>query len=140
MRKTGLYGCRMSLACAAAMMALSGCKVDKVDQNKVRDLTFTVVGENDIPAELKSLVDERKGAPFKLTYTNDQGLYIAVGYGEQETGGYSIQVDELYLTENSIVADTELLGPEQGEATGVGKSYPYIIIQTEYSELPIVFQ
>ncbi|MCD8370914.1 MAG: protease complex subunit PrcB family protein [Clostridiales bacterium] len=140
MKRRQFDGCRLSLACAATLMLLSGCKVDKVDQERVRDLDFTVVGEADIPAELKGLVDERKAAPFKLTYTNDQGLYIAVGYGEQETGGYSIQVDDLYLTENSIVADTELLGPQRGETVGVEKSYPYIIIQTEYSELPIVFQ
>ena len=119
---------------------LSGCSVEKENQDKVRDLESTVVGEADLPEELKSLVEEKKAAPFKLTYSNDQGLYIAVGYGEQPTGGYSISVNELYLTENSIVIDTELLGPEKGETVGVEKSYPYLVVQTESLENPVIFQ
>ena len=119
---------------------LTGCSVEKENQDKVRDLESTVVGEADLPEELKNLVEEKKAAPFKLTYSNDQGLYIAVGYGEQGTGGYSISVNELYLTENSIMLDTELLGPENGEQAGTEKSYPYIVIKTEYLENPVVFQ
>ncbi len=119
---------------------LTGCSVEKEDQDKVRDLDFAVVGETELPEELKNLVSEKKAAPFKLTYSNDQGLYIAVGYGEQPTGGYSISVNELYLTENSIVIDTELKGPDKGEEVGVEKSYPYIVVQTEYLENPVIFQ
>ncbi|NBH33739.1 protease complex subunit PrcB family protein [Clostridiaceae bacterium] len=119
---------------------LTGCSVEKENQDKVRDLESTVVGEAELPGELKSLVDEKKTAPFKLTYSNDQGLYIAVGYGEQPTGGYSISVRELYLTENSIVFDTELLGPEKGETVGVEKSYPFLVVKTEYLENPVIFQ
>ena len=89
---------------------------------------------------MKNLVEEKKAAPFKLTYSNDQGLYIAVGYGEQGTGGYSISVNELYLTENSIVIDTELKGPQKGETVGVEKSYPYLVVRTEYLENPVIFQ
>ena len=118
---------------------LTGCSVEKENQDKVRDLEFTVVGEAELPEELKNLVEEKKAAPFKLTYSNDQGLYIALGYGEQATGGYSISVEELYLTENSIVIDTELKGPEKGETVGVEKSYPYIVVQTEYLENPVIF-
>ena len=90
--------------------------------------------------ELRKLTEEKKIAPFKLTYTNDGGLYIAVGYGEQPSGGYSIAVNELYLTENAIVIDTELKGPESAEESGAEKSYPYVVVQTEYLEQPIIFQ
>ena len=119
---------------------LTGCSVAKEEQDKVRDLDFTVVGEAELPQELKNLVAEKQNAPFKLTYSNDAGLYIAVGYGEQPTGGYSIAVNELYLTDNSIVLDTELKGPQKGEEVGVEKSYPYIVVQTEYLENPVIFQ
>lgn len=134
----------MWLAClllwAFLVRVLTGCSVEKENQDKVRDLEFTVVGEADLPEELKNLVMEKKAAPFKLTYSNDQGLYIVVGYGEQATGGYSISVNELYLTENSIVIDTELKGPEKGEDVGAEKSYPYIVAKTEYLENPVIFQ
>ena len=65
---------------------LTGCSVEKEDQDKVRDLEFAVVSEAELPEELAKLVAEKKAAPFKLTYSNDQGLYIVVGYGEQATG------------------------------------------------------
>ncbi len=119
---------------------LTGCNVNKENQDKVRDLEFTVVGEADIPGELQEIIAEKKQQPFKLTYSDDKGLYIVVGYGEQVTGGYSITVNDLYLTENSILIDTELLGPEKGETTGVEASYPYIVVQTEYLEEPVIFQ
>lgn len=49
-------------------------------------------------------------------------------------------MNELYLTENSIVLDTDLLGPEKGESGGTEPSFPFIVIKTELSELPVVFQ
>lgn len=119
---------------------LSGCSMSKDDGNKVRDLEFSVTAEADIPQELKQIIAEKQKTPFKLTYSDDQNLYIVVGYGKQDTGGYSITVNELYLTENSIVLDTDLLGPEKGESGGTEPSFPFIVIKTELSELPVVFQ
>ena len=126
--------------CVALLAGLAGCSASKDDGKKVRDLEFSVVGEPDIPQELKQIIAGKQNAPFKLTYSDDKNLYIAIGYGEQATGGFSISVNELYLTENSIVVDTELKGPEKGENPGQDKSYPYIVIRTEYLENPVVFQ
>jgi len=119
---------------------LSGCTVNGDNGNKVRDLDFTVVADTDIPQELKQIIAEKQQSPFKLTYSDDKNLYIVVGYGKQASGGYSIAVNDLYLTDNSIVLDTELIGPEKGENTGTEPSYPFIVIRTEMSELPVVFQ
>lgn len=119
---------------------LGGCSADTKEETKVRDLEFTVVGDGELPAELMGTIEQKKASPFKLTYSDDQGLYIVTGYGEQESGGYSIVVEELYLTDNSIVFDTELRGPESGESGGNEKSYPYIVIKTEVLEQPVVFQ
>ncbi len=119
---------------------LSGCTVNGDNGNKVRDLDFTVVADTDIPQELKQIIAEKQQSPFKLTYSDDKNLYIVVGYGKQASGGYSIAVNDLYLTDNSIVLDTELIGPDKGENTGSEPSYPFIVIKTEMSELPVVFQ
>lgn len=58
------------------------------------------------------MIVEKGTEPFQLTYSDDQNLYISIGYGQQKTGGYSIAVDELYLTEDAIYVGTTLLGPE----------------------------
>ena len=130
----------LMLTCAAVLVGTAGCSASKDDGKKVRDLEFSVVGEPDIPQELNQIIAGKQNAPFKLTYSDDKNLYIAIGYGEQATGGFSISVNELYLTDNSIVVDTELKGPEKGENPGQDKSYPYIVIRTEYLENPVVFQ
>ena len=119
---------------------LSGCTLNKDSGDKVRDLEFTVVADADIPQELSQIIAEKQQSPFKLTYSDDQNLYIVVGFGKQAGGGYSIAVNDLYLTDNSIVLDTELIGPEKVENTGTEPSYPIIVIKTEMSELPVVFQ
>ena len=92
---------------------LVGCGKTR-DTAKIRDLEFTVMDQERIPEELKAIIEEKKVQPFKMTYSDEEKLYIVTGYGPQETGGYSIQVKELYLTENAIVFDTELSGPEKG--------------------------
>ena len=118
---------------------LAGCTRNDAPE-KLRDLEFTVVGDGEVPEELKNIIGEKQAAPFKLTYSDGQGLYIVQGYGEQETGGYSIAVRQLYLTEDSIVFDAVLIGPEKGEDGGTEKSYPYIVVKTELLENPVVFQ
>lgn len=129
-----------ALVGALCLLSLSGCSVSKESQNKVRDLEFHVAGELEIPQELGRLIAEKQSQPFKLTYTDEQNLFIAIGYGVQPTGGYSISVDELYLTDNSIVIRTELKGPEKGENPGSEQSFPFIVIKTEFLENPVVFR
>lgn len=121
-------------------IALMACSKGDAQTEKVRDLEFTVMDQARIPEELKTMIEEKKTQAFKLTYSDDENLYIVVGYGPQETGGYSIQVKELYLTGNAIVLKTELLGPEKGETAAQETSYPVIVIQTELLENPVIFQ
>ena len=109
-------------------------------RGKGADLTITPVSDSGLLQELQTLIKQKTSAPFKMTYTTDENLYIAVGYGPQEGGGYSICVNELYLTGNSVVIATELKGPENGEDKGVESSSPYIVVKTELLDLPVVFQ
>ena len=132
--------CLLMAGIMLALLFISGCKISKDDGKKVRDLEFTVVGEVDIPAELKQIITGKLSQPFKLTFSDEQNLYIVVGYGPQSTGGYSIAVKELYLTDNSIVIDTELLGPEKGENPAPETSCPFIVVKTENLENPVIFQ
>ncbi len=90
------------LLCLGALMGLCGCSLMSTEEVKLRDLDFTILGEELVPAELSAMIEERKTEAFKMTYSDNENLYICVGYGQQETGGYSITVDELYLTEEAV--------------------------------------
>lgn len=124
----------------AACVLLSGCTLLSEEKIKLRDLDFTVLSEEKIPEELKTILEEKKSAPFQITYTDNQNLYICVGYGEQETGGYSIAVEELYLTDANICVNTSLLGPDGSEKGQKAPSYPFIVLKTEFLEQTVVFE
>ena len=132
---------RMILICVlmAAAVLLGGCGSD-AGEEKVKDLDFTVVEEKSVPGELAKLIEEKKLNEFRLTYTDDESLYLVTGFGEQETGGYSISVNECYLTETSIVFDTTLIGPSKDETVQQKASYPYIVVKTEKREEPVIFK
>lgn len=121
-------------------MIFSGCSVEKTDVSKIKDLEFSLVEESEVPGKLKKLIEEKKTNAFKMTFDSENVKYIVVGYGEQNTGGYSISVDELYLAKNAIYVNTSLLGPSKGEAVAQAETYPYIIIKTEYVDKSVVFE
>ena len=108
--------------------------------SSAREEAQRIVEEGKLPETLGQVIAEKKGEPFKLTYQDQENLYVCAGYGEQPTGGYSIAVEEFYLTENAIYFDTTLIGPGKEEKLTETPSYPYIVILTEDLELPVVFQ
>jgi hypothetical protein len=121
-------------------IGLTACKTENTDIKKLKDLDFTVVEDADLPGELKEIIDEKKAEPFKLTYTNKDNLYIVVGYGKQNSGGYSIQVNELYLTKNAIYINTNLIGPSKEDMVSQGITYPYVVVKLELREERVVFK
>ena len=122
-------------------VVLTGCSMSGEGNIKLRDLDFTVLSEEKIPEELKTVIAEKGSEPFRLTYSDNQNLYISIGYGEQKTGGYSIAVDELYLTDDAVHVSTSLLGPDiTGQKSGAGKpTTPYIVIKTELLDKTVIY-
>lgn len=133
----------MKIVLLIGIMLLSlwfvGCSSEKTEEKKVKDLEFTVVEEADIPKELMEIIEEKKEEPFKITYSNKEYLYIVVGYGTKNTGGYSITVDDLYLTSNSICIDTNLVGPEKQDLVLQAITYPYIVVKVEFMDKSVTF-
>lgn len=125
--------------CMVFLVSFSGCGYEEENTEKVCDLDFTVLREEEIPEELAQVINEKKAEPFHLTYEDD-ALYIAVGYGEKDSGGYSIEVQELYLGKTAICFHTKLIGPKKSDKVEEANSYPYIVVKTEYREEKVVFE
>ncbi len=132
------HGMGFWLAVLLAVILTAGCGFLEEEEKKT-NLEFTVVDEERLPEELKKLVEEKKAEAFKLTYADGGYLYLCVGYGKQETGGYSIAVNELYATESAICLDTNLIGPKDAETKGENPSYPYLVIKTPFMDKTVVF-
>lgn len=128
--------------CLLVIMCLcifSGCAIQKDDTEKLREVEFTVVNEREIPEELGEKLEDLKKDSFEITYGDQGYLYIAKGYGQQETTGYSVCVKACYETENTICVKTELDGPPKEEQIMEKATYPYVVIKIEYSDKNIVF-
>ena len=132
--------CRLLILLAGLLCLLCGCAVREEKTQKVKDLSYTIVDEEDIPQALLDTIEEKKAAECKLTYETDDALYVVHGYGEQETGGYSIAVKEFYLTGNAVCIDTELIGPAGNEHPAKSPSFPYIVLKTERQNTNVVFE
>lgn len=113
----------------AVLLAAGGCGMVRDHTEKMGDLEYTVLSPDEFPPQLTSTIDEKKTEAFRITYTDEGYLYICVGYGEQETGGYSITVKELYETANGIYIDTTLIGPKEREQISEAVSYPFLVIK-----------
>lgn len=132
-------GVVLALAALWTILA-SGCSVERTDPVKIEDLPYTILEESQIPEELANLIEEKKTQRFQVTFDTGNNRYIAVGYGTQATGGYSISVEELYLSTNAIYLNTNLIGPLKGEPVTEAESYPYLVIQIEYLDKSVVFE
>ena len=130
----------LKIACVVMGCLLTACSVEKLKTEKIRDMEFTVLNKNEIPEELMAEIQGREKNSFKLTYEDQGYLYIAEGYGRQETSGYSIQVGELYETENAIYVRTDLMGPTDEEKIVDRPTYPYIVLKTEGVNKNVVFR
>lgn len=120
-------------------MSVYACGKQQDPMEKIKDLDCTVIAEENIPEELFGMIEQKKTDAFKITFEDKGFLYICVGYGTQQTGGYSIALNALYETVNAIYVDTNLIGPAPEEKSNQVESYPYIVIKTEFLDKPVVF-
>lgn len=129
--------CMVLLLCFMVMACGAKQKTDPLE--KLKDLEFSVIAEDNLPEELYTMIEEKREASFKLTFQDQGFLYICVGYGQQQSGGYSIAVNELYETSNAIYIDTNLIGPNADEKKHNSPSYPVVVVKTEFIDKPVVF-
>ena len=131
--------------CAALVLIFSllvqifGCAREAGGVKKLRDIEYEVVAAKDIPQSVAEIIEEKKETGFHFTYSEKEDFYIAVGYGQRDTGGYSISVDEVYETNFGIRIETTLTGPEKSSHESSEPSWPYIVVRIDPQEKPVIF-
>lgn len=104
-----------------------------------KKIDFIICKKENIPKELKAIIKEKKKKPFQLSYRTKEYTFLVVGYGEQSTKGYSIQVMELYELQKIAVLKTRLIRSTLEERKQ-GISYPYFVIKIQNVDKPISFR
>ena len=124
---------------AVMLCSLCSCSLIRIEEEERKPVSYTVIKKQEIPRELSNIIEEKKEKEFQITYEKDEDLYLAKGYGRQMSGGYSIQVEELGATENTLFFATKLIGPGDLKEAGV-PSYPCVVIRTKAHRESVVFQ
>lgn len=119
---------------------MQGCNMKIVPQEEKSEVSFTIISKECLPESLSKLIEERKEEEMKLTYVDQGNRYIIIGYGKQDSGGYSIYIKDLYKTENALYVDTCLMGPKEKEETQEVASYPVMVLRIQEMGLPVVFR
>lgn len=133
-KSVSLFFIGLLLACL-----LTGCQFIHIEEAPKTALDYTIVSQEEIPKEITALIEEKKEKEFQMTYQSGEFLYLVKGYGRQMTGGYSIAVEELAMSESAVFFKTRLLGPTK-DMSGSEPSYPYIVVKMQYQEKPVEFQ
>ena len=133
-RKAGALICVLMLTAV-----LSGCRFIRIEEGERTPLDYTVMKQEEIPQEVVELMEQKKEKDFYMTYQVGDVRYLMKGYGEQLSGGYSIQVTDLSVSSSAVFFCTKLVGPDE-ENVGGEPSYPYIVVKTGYRDVPVEFQ
>lgn len=138
-KREGIWGIGLALLLSVCL-GFAGCGQVTVSEQRIRDLDYTVLSEEKLPEELGKIIESKRETPFKMTFQDDGYLYVCQGYGMQKTGGYCIQVTDLYETRNAVCFKAMLMGPSPSEPVTGQPSFPYIVIKTEYLDKTVVFE
>lgn len=130
---------KIGLLAVLGVCLLTGCSIEKGEPKKLSEPEYTIVAQEDIPEELLTQIEDAKTQEMKLTYADDGAFYIVRGYGAQP-GGSSIQVLELYCTDDGIVFDTQLVGGGENTGDETTSAYPYIVVKLLCGEQNVVFE
>lgn len=122
------------------LAALTGCQFEETKEKKVKDLDYTICDESKLPSELKDIIREKRKEPFKLTYRTKDYLYIVVGYGAQDRMDLNVVMNELYLTENAIFVDTEMVSEDNKILKDNKVTYPWIAVKCELYDMEVNFK
>ena len=132
--KRWIYSVAFGLLC----VCLTGC-IRKEEQQKRETVVYAVCRESVIPRELKKLIQKEKGEAFHFTYTTRDYTYYVIGYGRQPGKGYKIRIKEFAMDKDHIYIDTTLIGVTK-EHQNEGKSFPYIVLKSQFYEKDVSFR
>ena len=94
---------------------------------------------SDVPYKVNEKIFKVKEEGFGFSYRDGDVMYTAFGFGQQNTGGYSIQVLAVKETESAIIIEAQLIAPEAEEVIVNQPSTPYMILKMANAEKDVQF-
>lgn len=95
--------------------------------------------EKDLPEEISEWINNSLNMNLGQKRVYDDKLFILVTYGEKPTGGYSVDITKVEITETEIQVDVNFKSPKEGDIVTQAVTYPYDMVVTSAVDLPVVF-
>ena len=115
---------------------LGGCG-DKSEKTNNDDLVmgalnFDTINVNDLKDEdIKAWYEEKHLEKGLYTKTTEEGKYILLAAGVQNTSGYLVEIISVEANENEIVVDGKLNAPKEDEMVAQVLTYPSALIKID---------
>lgn len=136
-RKQCVFFCFLALFIVVSLW-LTACE-ENTEEKKGADWDYTVVPTQDCPEDFLEEIEKKKVNAFQMTYDDGSYRYLAVGYGEQEKNGFSIQVQGVYEKGEKLCMETSLMGPDEELVVRDKKSYPFLVVKVKKTEKKVEF-
>lgn len=120
-------------------LLLAGCTLTEKKEITGEPLDFTVVPAEDVPDELKTILEANKESEMMISYRIGDYLYIIRGYREAGDRGLRIAVDQLHPCGGRHSFSSTLMGPDAGEEIPKEPSCPYVVVKLPWLEQEVFF-
>ena len=107
-----------------------------------KEISFTQLKKDDIPQTIeKDVIPEYRELERALGCLVDGKVYVVVTRGEKPTAGYDLAIEQLRLQKtedggSNMVVTALFKEPAEGETVSRIITYPYVVAETELTELP----
>ena len=105
----------------------------------MQDAVYEIVSGSDVPHKVNEKIFKERDKGFGFSYRDNEGMYIAFGFGRQNTGGFSIQLAAVKENEDEILIEAKLIAPAPEEVVSTSPSYPYMILKLDNTEKNVEF-
>ena len=105
----------------------------------MQDAVYEIVSGSNVPHKVNEKIFKERDKGFGFSYRDNEGMYIAFGFGRQNTGGFSIQLAAVKENEDEILIEAKLIAPAPEEVVSTSPSYPYMILKMEDTEKNVEF-
>ncbi len=124
------------------LLMIFGCQGEEKRERtyeNMTDLTYEIVSGSDVPHKVNEKIFKEKEKGFGFTYRDGDVMYIAFGFGRQNTGGFSIQMAAAKENETEILIEAKLITPGPEEVVSTSPSHPYMILKMANVEKDVQF-
>ncbi len=110
---------------------------NEIDDDK--DMGDNKGTDQQLPAEIQAWVEQSRQIFLRQMRVFDGKAYILVTYGERPTGGYLVNITDLTVEQDSVVATVDFKRPGEGEIVTEAITYPYDLKVTDAVNLAVEY-